>query len=84
MPGAVIIRKAFPALVVGTAFFLMSCQAQLPEGAGRAEVMEDRISLADSFRQKGELERALDAYSAYLERNPRGRHAAAALHHMAY
>ena len=83
MPAAVLIRKAFPALVVGIAFFLLSCQARLPEGAGRAEVMEDRISLADSLRRKGELERALDAYSSYLEKNPRGRHAPAALHHMA-
>jgi len=66
-------NRAIPAMVVGVAFFLFSCQPKIPppaEVAVKKEVREDLFALAESQRERGELAQALKTYRAYLGQEP--------------
>jgi branched-chain amino acid transport system substrate-binding protein len=76
--------KAVPALILGSAFFLTACQPRIPvEKELAKEAPPDHFSLAEGYWQRRELDKALDAYGAYLERHPRDKNSALALHRMA-
>jgi ABC-type branched-subunit amino acid transport system substrate-binding protein len=66
-------------MVAGMTFFLWSCQLRAPV----KEVPEDNFTIGETYRQQGELDRALDAYRAYLEQKPSGDKAALAYHRVA-
>ncbi len=66
--------------MAGIAFFLAACQPKAPPP--RVEVKEvrpDLFVLAEGYMEKGELEKALDAYGAFLKDAPKGERSALAL-----
>ena len=77
-------RKAVPALILGTAFFLATCQPRIPVDKELAkEAPPDHFAKAEDYWREGELDRALEAYGAYLEQHPRDKDSALALHRVA-
>ena len=78
------LNKAVPALMLGMAFFLAGCQARIPvEMKLERQIPVDHFILAEDYLQKGELEKAIDAYGKYLEQSPRDKNSPLALHRMA-
>ena len=76
--------KAVPTLIMGIAFFLAACQPRIPvEKELAKEALPDHFSLAEGYWHRGELDKALDAYGAYLEQHPRDKNSALARHRMA-
>jgi len=79
-------NRAIPAMMVGVAFFLASCQPKVPPPA-RVEVKEearpDLFALAESHREQGELTQALKTYRAFLEQEPTSKKVPSVLARMA-
>ena len=76
--------KAILALMLAVAFFFTACQPRIPlEKKHLEEVPPDHFALAEGYWQEGELDKALDAYGAYLKQYPRDKNSALALHRMA-
>lgn len=76
-------NKAILTLMVGVAFFLGSCAPKVPvkkKPLKEVKVTLDQFSLAESYREEGDLANALEAYLAYLEQTPRGRQSSLAIH----
>ncbi|MBW1797213.1 MAG: penicillin-binding protein activator, partial [Deltaproteobacteria bacterium] len=83
-PGLAGWKKAVPALIAGTAFFIAGCQAIVPvKRAVVKDVPAEQFALAEKYRQGEELDRALEAYGAYVEQYPGHEKAASALDRMA-
>ncbi len=78
------LTKAILALMLGIAFFLTACQPRIPlEKEVMKEAPPDHFALAEDYWQRGELDKALDAYGAYLKQYPSDKNSALALHRMA-
>ena len=78
------LTKAILTLMLGIAFFFTACQPRIPlEKEVMKEAPPDYFTLAEGYWQKGELDKALDAYGAYLKQYPRDKNSAIALHRMA-
>ncbi|OPX40045.1 MAG: hypothetical protein B1H11_01230, partial [Desulfobacteraceae bacterium 4484_190.1] len=61
-------KKAIPALMAGIAFFLISCHALLPvKKEVESRALSRRFAVAEEYRKKTELNKALSAYKDYLE-----------------
>ena len=74
-------KKAIPALMAGIAFFLISCHARLPvKKEVESRALSRHFALAEEYREKAELNKALSAYKDYLEQAPAGINAAQATH----
>ncbi|MBW1705609.1 MAG: penicillin-binding protein activator [Deltaproteobacteria bacterium] len=83
-PGLTDWKKAVPVLIVGMAFFISGCQAIVPvKKAVVKDAPAEQFALADEFRQRGELDRALEVYGAYVEKYPRHENVVLALDRMA-
>ena len=83
-PGLADWKKAVPALIAGTAFFIAGCQAIIPvKKAVVKDVPAEQFALAEKYWQREELDRALEAYDAYVEQYPGHEKAASALDRMA-
>jgi len=76
-----LVKKAVPTLMAGIAFFLTACQPKAPPPAVKVQekVRPDLFVLAEGYMNKGELEKALDAYGAFLHDAPKGERSALAL-----
>ena len=72
-------KKAIPSLMVGIAFFLVACQTKAPPPVKVEQGRPEPFVLAEEYLQNGELEKALDAYGAFLQHAPKGERAALAL-----
>jgi len=78
------LTKAILALMLGIAFFFTACQPRIPlEKEVMKEAPPDHFALAEDYWQRGELDKALDAYEAYLKQYPGDKNSALALHRMA-
>jgi len=78
------LTKAILALMLGIAFFFTACQPRIPlEKEVMKEAPPDHFALAEDYWQRGELDKALDAYGAYLKQYPSDKNSALALHRMA-
>ncbi|MCG2778667.1 MAG: tetratricopeptide repeat protein [Desulfobacterales bacterium] len=78
------LTKAILALMLGVAFFFTACQPRIPlEKEVMKEAPPDHFALAEDYWQRGELDKALDAYGAYLKQYPSDKNSAFALHRMA-
>lgn len=84
--------RAVPIVLVGIAFFLQGCvsketlkkPAEAPIKVTRpVPPKKDDFLEAESFLHSGLLDKALELYTAYVEKHPNGEHAVAALHRMA-
>ncbi|MCD6561963.1 MAG: penicillin-binding protein activator [Deltaproteobacteria bacterium] len=74
-------KKAIPALMAGIAFFLISCHTLLPvKKEVESRALSRRFAVAEEYRKKAELNKALSAYKDYLEQAPAGINAAQAAH----
>jgi ABC-type branched-subunit amino acid transport system substrate-binding protein len=77
-------KKAVPVLIAGMAFFISGCQTIVPV---KKRVVEDapaeQFALAEKFRQRGEFDRALEAYGDYVEKYPGHENVVLALDRMA-
>jgi len=83
-PGLTDWKKAVPVLIVGMAFFISGCQAIVPvKKAVVKDAPAEQFALADEFRQRGELDRALEVYGAYVEKYPSHENVVLALDRMA-
>lgn len=78
--------RAIPAFMAGIAFFLTGCPPKVPVEKRVPEKVEveervrvDFFALAESYLEKGETDRAIEAYLAYLEEAPEGPEAVLAL-----
>lgn len=79
------LNRAIPTIMVGIAFFLVSCQQKI---AVKKELvieppkyqLKDQFAMAEAYRQRGYFREALNAYGAYLNQYPRGEKSALALH----
>jgi branched-chain amino acid transport system substrate-binding protein len=77
-------KKAVPVLIVGMAFFISGCQAIVPVKKGVVEhEPAEQFALAEKFRQRGEFDRALEAYGAFVEKYPSHENVALAFDRMA-
>jgi len=72
-------KKAIPTLMVGIAFFLAACQTKGPLPVKVEQVRPAAIARAEEYLQNGELEKALNAYGAFLKDAPKGERSALAL-----
>jgi len=78
------LTKATLALMLGIAFFFTACQPRIPlEKEAMKEAPPDHFALAEGYWHRGELDKALDAYGAYLKQYPGDKKSALALHRMA-
>ncbi len=78
------LTKAILALMLGIAFFFTACQPRIPlEKEVMKEAPPDHFALAEDYWHRGELDKALDAYGAYLKQYPGDKNSALALHRMA-
>ena len=82
--GPFLCSRAISTVMVGIALFLVGCRAAIPvrEDSVRREALKDKFILAEKFDNRGEWDKALKAYQAYLDLDPKGEYSAKALHRM--
>jgi len=80
-----LMRKAVSTLVVGTAFFLLSCHPRLvlERPIPPKEAAPDLFAMAESDLQAGNYNEAIKKYEQYLEEHPRGEKTRRALYRIA-
>ena len=65
--------KAVPAILVGIAFFLSGCQPKLPVPRQTETATADLFTTAEAQFEKGDLEKALKNYEAFVNEKPENR-----------
>ncbi|HIJ36218.1 MAG TPA: tetratricopeptide repeat protein, partial [Deltaproteobacteria bacterium] len=65
--------KAVPAILVGIAFFLSGCQPKLPVPRHVETTTSDLFTTAEAQFEKGDLEKALKNYEAFVNEKPGNR-----------
>ena len=66
-------KKAVPAILVGIAFFLFGCQPKVTAPRQVEPMTADLFTTAESQLEKGELEKALMNYEAFVKEKPANR-----------
>ena len=72
-------KWTIPTLMAGIVFFLAACQTKPPPPVKVKVVQPDLFGLAEAHLKKGETEKALDAYGAFLKDASKGERSALAL-----
>ncbi len=72
-------KWAVPSLAVGMALFFAACQTKPPPPPPVETVRPDMLAQAEMYAEKGEWDKALTAYRAYLQDAPRTEATAQAL-----
>ena len=65
--------KAVPAILVGIAFFVFGCQPKPPVARQVESRTTDLFTIAETQLERGELEKALTNYEAFVNENPGNR-----------
>jgi ABC-type branched-subunit amino acid transport system substrate-binding protein len=78
------LKRAVIALSAVTALFFAGCRAELPlEKETQKKGVEEQFVMGEAYRDKGETEKALEAYQGYLDKAPKGPYSSVALHRLA-
>ena len=75
--------KAVPAIMVGIAFFLSGCQPKVPVPRQAEPLTADLFTTAEGQLERGELEKALGGYEAFVNEKPGDRKRVFALQRIA-
>ena len=77
-------KRAVIALIAMAALFFAGCRAGIPvEKEAQKRGVEDQFVIGEAFKDKGDIEKAQEAYKGYLEKAPKGPYSAVALHRLA-
>ncbi|MCF8146614.1 MAG: penicillin-binding protein activator [Deltaproteobacteria bacterium] len=66
-----LVKAAIPVIMAGIAFFLAACQPKTTPPVMVEKGKPDPLVLAESYVERGELEKALEAYGRFLQDAPK-------------